>query len=172
MGENCSIRRAAKGDLSEVLAVINTTNRLFYKEIVPPERFKDPFLSDEELCREFERKDFYVVELEGRIVGVAALETSATRLGLVGVVTRMYVLPQVQRRGIGRALISRIEGAARERGLGEILIWTDPKAQWAVSFYKKLGYHEIEPAVRYGDEAIDSRLAKHGKELLVLRKGL
>lgn len=37
------------GDLEEILGVINTTNRLFYKGIVPPERFKDPFMSYEEL---------------------------------------------------------------------------------------------------------------------------
>lgn len=165
------IRLAIPEDLEEILAVINTTNRLFYKEIVPPERFKDPFMSDDELKEEFERKDFYICELEGRIVGVAAFEVSK-RAPDDGIITRMYVLPQFQRRGIGMALIAEIESIARRQGVEEILIWTDPKAWWAVSFYKKAGYREIDPTARYGDEAIDARIEKHGKELLVLRKAL
>lgn len=43
------IQLARREDLEEVLAVINTTNRLFYKRIVPPERFKDPFVTEGEL---------------------------------------------------------------------------------------------------------------------------
>jgi GNAT superfamily N-acetyltransferase len=175
------VRKATPEDLEEILTIINITNRLFFKEIIPPERFKDPFMTREELEQEFEQKDFYIFELEGRkgrsllrrqLVGVAAFETSTTRFGTVGIITRMYVLPQFQRRGIGTALIAEIESKAREQGVEEILIWTDPKATWAVSFYKKAGYREIDPAARYGDEAIDTRITKHGKELLVLRKAL
>lgn len=110
--------------------------------------------------------------LEGRIVGVAALEVLATCLGPVGVATRVYVLPEFQRKGIGTALMSEIERMAKEHGAKEIHIWTDPKATWAVSFYKKLGYQEIEPAIHYGNEITDARIEKHGKGLLVLRKGL
>jgi len=167
-----TIRRAVEKGLEELLAVINTTNRLFYKGIVPPERFKDPFMSYGELKEEFKRKDFYLYKLGGRIAGVAAFEVSQAHLIKVGVVTRMYVLPESQRRGIGSLLISEIESIAKERNVQDILIPTDPKARWAVSFYKRLSYSEIDPTARYGDEAIDERIKKHGKELLVLRKGL
>jgi len=166
------IRKATERDLEGILRVINTTNRLFYSRIVPPERFKDPFVSIEELRREFERKDFWVGEIAGRMVGTAALETVATRFGPVGIITRMYVLPRFQRRGIGTAMIAEIEKEARGRGVGEILIWTDPMATWAVSFYRKLGYSEVDPTVRYHNETIDTRIEKHGSELLVLRKPL
>lgn len=163
---------ARREDLKEILTAINTTNRLFYKAIIPPERFKDPFMSYEELKGEFERKDFYVYKLEGRIVGVAAFEASKTCSAKVGIVTRMYVLPNFQRRGIGTALIREIEGRARKQGIHEILIWTDPKASWAVSFYKKLGYLEIDPKARYEDEAINDRIKMHRKELFVFQKKL
>jgi N-acetylglutamate synthase-like GNAT family acetyltransferase len=166
------IRLATEEDLEEILAVINITNRPFYKGIVPSERFKDPFMSCEELKEEFERKDFYVYGLEGRIVGVAALEASKTHFTEVGIVTRMYVLPEFQRRGIGTSLTSEIERRAKGQRIREILIWTAPKARWAIPFYKKVGYREIDPTARYGDEAIDDRIKKHGRELLVLRKVL
>lgn len=82
--------------------------------------------------------------------------------------------PEFQRKGIEAALISEIESMARRRGIREILIRTDPKAGWTISFYKKAGYREIDPAARCGDEAIDARIKKYGKELLllVLRKEL
>lgn len=159
-------------DIEEVLAVINNTNRPFYKAIVPPPRFKDPYMSYQELEKEFELKDFYIYELGGRIVGVAAFEASKTHFAKVGVVTRMYVLPEFQRMGIGSVLISEIEKRAKEQGICETLIWTDPKARWAVSFYKQVGYEEIDRAARYGDEVIDDKVKKHRKELLVLRKEL
>jgi len=172
MGEEGSIRRATAGGLEEVLTVINTTNRLFYMGIVPTERFRDSFMSDEELKEEFGHKAFYVCELGGRIVGVAAFEPSTTRSGLVGVMTRICVLPRFQKSGIGMALISDIENEARRWSIKEILIWTDPKARWVISFYRKAGYGEVDPATRYGDEAIDARMEEHGKGLLVLRKAL
>lgn len=167
-----TVRSPRLEDLKEILNVINITNRPFYKGIVPPGRFKDPFMSDEELKEEFKRKDFYVCEQEGRIVGVAAFEASRTHLTKVGTVTRMYVLPEFQRKGIGTALITQIEEKAKGEGIEEILIPTDPKATWAISFYKRRGYAEIDPQTRYGDEAIDERIEKHGKELLILRKVL
>lgn len=167
-----SIRLATPEDFKEILAIINTTNRLFYKGIIPPEKFKDPFMSEEELKEEFNRKDFYVFELGSRIVGVAAFETITTDLGIVGIITRVYVLPQFQRRGIGTALIAEIETAARGQGVKKMLIWTDPNASWAIAFYKKIGYQEVDPAVRYGSELIDARIEKHRKELLVLQKAL
>jgi GNAT superfamily N-acetyltransferase len=172
LAEKGGVRAAQVEDLKEVLALINIPNRLFYKAIVPPERFKDPFLTEAELREEFQHKDFYVYELAGRLVGVAALEAARPHLTKVGIVTRMYVLPEFQRRGIGSALIREIERRAKWQGLRELLIWTDPKAEWAVSFYKKAGYEELDPATRYGDEAVDARITEHRRGLLVLRKEL
>jgi hypothetical protein len=34
------------------------------------------------------------------------------------------------------------------------------------------GVQEIDPTACYGHEAIDARIKKHGRELLVLRKAL
>lgn len=70
----------------------------------------------------------------------------------VGIVSRMYVFPECQRKGIGTALIQEIEQRVGRRGIREILIWTDPKASWAITFYKNLGYLEIGPDAHYGDE--------------------
>jgi len=68
-------------------------------------------------------------------------------------------------------LIAEIESVARKQGIQKILIWIDPKATRAISFYKKEGCREIDPAAHYGDEAIDARIieAREGAFCLVER---
>jgi len=164
-----AIRPADKQDLEAVLETLNITNKAFFEAIVTADVFRDPYLAVDELEREFERKAFTVYEVQGRIVGVAAFE--ARRLG-VGVVDRVYVLPGFQRKGIGAALLAHIEGCAKAQGIREIVLWTDPKAVWAIAFYKRLDYSDIEPDAYYDDPMIDERVRQHGTELAVLRKAL
>jgi hypothetical protein len=56
------IRLVKRDDLEATLSVINETNRVSYKAIIPPERFKDPFMSLDELAGEVERMDFFLCE--------------------------------------------------------------------------------------------------------------
>ena len=163
------IRQVKKDDLEAVLTVINETNRVSYKAIIPPERFKDPFMSLDELAKEADRMDFFLCEAEGRAIGVGALENRGAG---IGVVFRLYVLPAFQRSGIGSALLSHIERHARRLGIRENFVWTDFKAVWAISFYKRQGYIEVEPTIHYGDETIDNRVRRHGHDLVVLHKRL
>jgi N-acetylglutamate synthase-like GNAT family acetyltransferase len=163
------IRLVKRDDLEAILSVINETNKISYRAIIPPERFKDPFMSLDELAREAERMDFFLCEEDGQAIGVGALEERGAD---IDVVYRLYVLPAFQRSGIGSALLSHLERHARESGIAEILVWTDSKAVWAVSFYKRQGYAEVEPTTRYGDPIIDARIKRHGRDLAVLRKHL
>lgn len=151
-----NIRSAGEDDLDTILEIINATNRVFYKAIVPAGQFRDPYLQLEDLAEEFKRKSFYLYEVGDVPVGVAAF---AMRPCGAAVMDRLYVLPDFQGQGIGSTLMARMESLASGQGLSEILIWTDPKAVWAVSFYKHLGYVEIDQRMSYGDPLIDSRIA-------------
>lgn len=163
------VQQVKKDDLETVLAITNETNRVSYKTIIPPERFKDPFMSLDELAGEVERMDFFLCEEDGQAIGVGAL---AERGSSIGVIYRLYVLPAFQRSGMGSTLLSHIERHARGLGISEILVWTDSKAVWAVSFYKRQGYAEVDSTVRYGDPIIDARIKRHGRDLAVLHKYL
>jgi len=131
------IEKACLSDAEEILLVINISNREAYKKVIPKEHFREPVLSFAELLRDFERMSFYVYKSEGRIVGVAALEVEGKERGRIHWV---YILPEYQRRGIGTALVSYVEQEAREIGLKRLRLLTVEQADWAVSFYKKLGY--------------------------------
>ncbi len=131
------IERASSKDLNEILEVINTSNREAFSKIVPKEYFKSPILTLEELKRDFEVMEFYVYRLNGRIVGVAALQVESESTGRIRWV---YILPEFQRRGIGTALIKHIEFRARELKLRKLWLVTPEKAYWAINFYRKLNY--------------------------------
>ncbi|MBC8492836.1 MAG: GNAT family N-acetyltransferase, partial [Chloroflexi bacterium] len=104
----------------------------------PKAHFREPVLSLEKLLEDFERMTFYVYKSKGRIVGVAALQIGDDEMGRIHWV---YILPEHQRRGVGTALMTHLERRAREIGLRRLRLLTVGKANWAVNFYKKLGYN-------------------------------
>jgi N-acetylglutamate synthase-like GNAT family acetyltransferase len=163
------VRAACSDDGPAIVDVINAANKAFYRAIVPSDRYREPFLDLRDVRAESRRRTFYVLEENDKIVGVIALEA---RLRAIGVIGRLYVLPSLQRKGIGTALLSHVEGVAKREGLRETVVWTDPKAIWAVSFYKRHGYDEIERTTIFGDPYIDARAEQHPQTLLVLRKSL
>ncbi len=168
-GPKAPIREARAEDAPAILDVINATNKAFYEAIVPPDRYREPFLALEDVQAESRRMTFYVFEQDDRTVGVIGLER---RSGGIGVIGRLYVLPELQRMGVGTALLAHVEGAAKRNQLRETVVWTDPKATWAVSFYKRRGYREIAPGTVFADPHIDDRVRQHPDTLLVLRKPL
>ena len=132
------IEKACSDNAKEILLVINTSNREVYKKIIPEEHFREPVLSLEELLEDFGRMTFYVYKSEGRIVGVAALQIESEETGRIHWV---YILPEYQRRGIGTSLVTHLERKARGINLRRLRLLTVGKANWAVNFYKKLGYN-------------------------------
>jgi len=135
------IEKEGVDHVAEILLVINTSNREVYKNIIPKEYFRSPVLSLEELLKDFERMTFYVYKSENKVVGVGALQIESEGTGRIRWV---YILPEYQRMGIGTALVIRLEQQAREIGIRRLRLLTIEKANWAVNFYKRLGYDLTE----------------------------
>ena len=95
-----------------------------------------PILALEELLEILDRMPFYVYKSEGKIVGVAALQVESEETGKLNWV---YVLPEHQRKGIGTALITRLEHKAREKGLKKMRLRTIEKADQS-ELLQKVGY--------------------------------
>jgi N-acetylglutamate synthase-like GNAT family acetyltransferase len=131
------IRPASQGDVEAILHVINISNAESYREIIPAEYFKEPVLSRTELIEHLTRMEFYVYQEDDMVVGVSAL---SRRDEATGELRWVYVLPGHQRKGVGTALIESLEKKAREKGLCEMMLFTDENAVWAIKFYEKLGY--------------------------------
>jgi N-acetylglutamate synthase-like GNAT family acetyltransferase len=112
-----SIRKADLEDATEVLSVINKSNAEAYRKMISPQYFKEPLFTYEDILKKFEEMNFYVYELEGKVVGVAALEPK----GNVANVRLVYVLPQHQRKGVGTSLVKHIEVKAKGLSFADVI---------------------------------------------------
>ena len=135
------IRKATIDDVNEVAYVINISNYCAYKNIIPREFFKHPVVNRDKILEDMKRMEFYVYEINNRIVGVAALYPRYEEDR--GIVRWVYVHPEYQRRGIGTVLMKYIEGKARRLGLRKLQLITHEKAYWAIKFYEKLGFKVV-----------------------------
>ena len=124
-------------DAQEIINVINLANRDAFSRIIPKEHFREPVITLKEYKESLERMTFYTNRYERDITGVAALSVEDEEIGRIRWV---YVLPKYQKQGIGTALVSHIEGVAKNIGLKKTRLMTDSNATWAIRFYKNLGY--------------------------------
>jgi len=134
------VRLANESDIDQIVKVVNTVNKAFYRDVIPPEHFRDPFVTREQLAADFRKWHFFVYEGKEAIIGTVALERSSSKTGTV---YRLYVLPQFQRLGVASALMQRVEQKAKKLGLKRLRLRVFGRAHWAISFYQKIGYSVV-----------------------------
>jgi N-acetylglutamate synthase-like GNAT family acetyltransferase len=132
------IRRCDDRDFDLIWAIINDGAEA-YKGIIPADRWKEPYMSAEELRRQIdEGVVFWGYEETGTLVAVMGLQ----QVEDVTLIRHAYVRTSSQKRGIGARLLSHLLQLAD----GPVLIGTWADAVWAIRFYQ-----------RYGFEIVDSR---------------
>jgi amino-acid N-acetyltransferase len=85
---------------------------------------------------ESSRPDFWVAIQGGRVVGVGGIERFAT----TGLLRSVAIRPELRGRGLGQALVGRLEADAQEAGLRELVLLTET----AEKFFRQLGYSPID----------------------------
>lgn len=85
-----------------------------------------------------------VAELDGRVVGLAALHVSSSveHDEDAGKLSAMIVDEAYRRRGIGEALVVAIEREARTRGCRLLFLTTAEHRKDAHEFYRRVGFEE------------------------------
>lgn len=126
------IRQAVDSDRPAILAIINDAAQA-YRGVIPADRWHEPYMPADELEREMNAGVvFWVVEEEGRVLGVMGIQDK----GDVALVRHAYTAPNLQRKGVGTRLLRHVEGLAGK----PILIGTWASASWAIDFYQRNGY--------------------------------
>ena len=111
---------------------------------------------------------YLVAEIDGQVVahGLLALKQPATwpKMKHLPQMIDLFVRPDLRSRGIGRALIARMEVLARAAGCAEMRLGVDPDNNpRALALYRALGYIAIDTKpVRDRWEYIDSAGVRHG----------
>jgi N-acetylglutamate synthase-like GNAT family acetyltransferase len=131
------IRRSGEGDFTAILAIINDAARA-YRDVIPPDRWHEPYMPAEELTRELGSGgvEFWVAEEDGEVRGVMGMQDK----GDVALVRHAYVASNIQRIGLGTRLLRHVESCTDK----PILIGTWAAASWAIEFYRRNGYTLVD----------------------------
>ena len=126
------IRQCADSDFRAIFEIINDAARA-YSGIIPDDRWKEPYMSEEELRHEIsEGVRFWAYEEDGILFGVMGIQDILD----VTLIRHAYVRTAHRNKGIGSALLTFL----RTRATGPLLIGTWKDAKWAVKFYEKHGF--------------------------------
>jgi GNAT superfamily N-acetyltransferase len=124
------ILRLSPSEFDSMLKVVNDAAQAYRGEI-PEDRWKEPYMSAEELRKEIGNGvEFYGWVENSVLVAVMGIQL----VGDVTLIRHSYVLTSYQRRGIGEYLLKHLVGLART---SEVLVGTWEAAYWAVRFYEK-----------------------------------
>ena len=127
------IYKLQPAELTPILNIVNEAAEA-YKGIIPEDRWKEPYMSTEELREEIASGVKFYGWIENDIlVAVMGIQP----VNDVTLVRHAYVLTGHQRRGLGEKLLRHLLGMART---SEVLVGTWEAAQWAIRFYEKHGF--------------------------------
>jgi N-acetylglutamate synthase-like GNAT family acetyltransferase len=126
------IRESRTSDAAAMLAIINAAAQA-YRGVIPADRWHEPYMPPEELEREIANGiRFWVAEEEGRLLAIMGIQDK----GDVTLVRHAYVMPNLQRAGLGSSLLKHVRGLTKK----PVLIGTWAAASWAIGFYRRNGF--------------------------------
>ncbi len=132
------IRTCSEKDLQTVFDIINTAAEK-YKGVIPPDRWKAPYMSWDELIQEIGSGIvFWGFEQDEKMIGVMGLQDVRD----VCLIRHAYTLPSEQNRGIAGKLLSFLCDLAEK----PVLIGTWAAADWAVRFYENRNFRKVSAA--------------------------
>jgi len=126
------VRRCKENEFEMVLNIINDAAQA-YRGIIPADRWKEPYMSEEYLRKEMDDGViFWGHEENGELKGVMGIQDVKD----VTLIRHAYVRTAKRNQGIGGKLLSYL----REQTTLPILIGTWADAVWAIRFYEKYGF--------------------------------
>lgn len=130
------ICKLSLSDFDSILKVVNDAAQA-YKGVIPGDRWKEPYMSSDELKKEIEAGvRFYGWVEDNALLGVMGVQSVKDNT----LIRHSYVLTKYQRRGIGGKLLKYLKRLANQKNSPEILVGTWEDATWAIRFYEKHGF--------------------------------
>ena len=129
------IRMCKERDFNTIHAVINDAAQA-YKGIIPVDRWKEPYMSEDELRHEMGTGVvFWGYEEAGELIGVAGIQ----QVRDVILVRHAYVRSARRNQGIGSRILTHLLELTRR----PVLVGTWADAIWAIRFYESHGFRRL-----------------------------
>lgn len=130
------IRPCKADDFEAILSIINDAART-YHGVIPEDRWKEPYMSREELKHEIQNGvSFWGYEDNGELVGVMGIQ----QVQDVSLIRHAYVRKARRNLGIGGRMLSFLCRRAEQ----PVLVGTWAAAIWAIRFYEKYGFRKVD----------------------------
>ena len=134
-GRETLIRRCLDSDFDAIHTIINDAARA-YEGVIPADRWKEPYMSKEELRQEIhEGVVFWGYEEEDRLIGVMGIQDVKD----LSLIRHAYVRTTNRNQGIGGKLLFNL----RSQTTRPLLVGTWADATWAIRFYEKRGFRQV-----------------------------
>lgn len=145
-----SIRRAIPGDTPVVAALVRAAYGKYVQRLG---RQPAPMTAD--YAALIATGDSWVIERDGLVVGVMILRSATDHL----LINNVAIAPEHQRGGLGSRLLAHAEAQARERGIGEMRLFTNELMHENIAIYQRRGWAEYDRAEEAGFRRVCMRKA-------------
>ena len=126
------IFKCEQTDFKDIYDIINDA-AIAYRGIIPADRWKEPYMSEEELQKQIdEGVQFWCWKVDGEMMGVMGIQYKHD----VTLIRHAYVRSVYRGKGIGSKLLQHLSTITTN----PILIGTWAAAEWAIEFYKRHGF--------------------------------
>ena len=126
------IFKCEQTDFEEICDIINDA-AVAYKDVIPADRWQEPYMPAEELKTQIEEGvQFWCYKENGEMMGVMGIQDK----GDVTLIRHAYVRSVYRNKGIGSKLLAHLASISTT----PVLIGTWADATWAINFYLKHGF--------------------------------
>jgi GNAT superfamily N-acetyltransferase len=130
-----AIRPCREDERATILSIVNAAAEA-YRGVIPDDCWHEPYMDGGELDGEIAAGVvFWGCEDDSGLIGVMGIQD----VGDVDLIRHAYVLPRIQRAGVGAGLL----GALRQRSARRMLVGTWAAADWAIRFYRRHGFELV-----------------------------
>jgi ribosomal protein S18 acetylase RimI-like enzyme len=144
-----TFRRAHENDIPALRSLAHKIWHACYPAIIPAEQITfmlEWMYSEPQIRAELERGVQWelILSATNEPIGFLACETEADgRLKL----NKLYVLPEMQGQGIGRAALEHVQNIARDAGANAVWMQVNKRNARAIAAYQKAGFDIVQDAV-------------------------
>ena len=140
---NITFRLIEKSDNKEIAEVIRTVFREF-KIDKPGTVYYDPTTDD--LFRLFRKPGglYWIAEENGVIIGGCGIYATSQLPEGCAELVKLYILPWVRNKGIGRMLFEKSIESARQLGYTKLYLESMPELTKAISLYERSGFRFLQ----------------------------